>query len=140
MSEESTAPDLLERTRRAYQYASDRNWDALLSFYGPGSVWDMSPMGLGTYKGPAATRGFFEEWTGSYEEYEIEPEEILDLGSGVIFSVVRQSARLAGSTGYVSLHYAGVFVWKEGVVARLTNYGDIDEARTAAQQLAQSRG
>src|SRR5207302_7259154 len=116
---ESPIPNLAELTRRAYEYASARNWDGLLSLYGPDSVWDVSPMGLGTYEGPAAPRRFFEEWTGSYEEYEIEPEEILDLGSGVIFSVVRQAAKPAGSTGHVSLRYAGVFAWTEGRVARL---------------------
>jgi ketosteroid isomerase-like protein len=138
--EESTNPDLVELTRRAYDYASDRNWDALLSFYGADSVWDMSPLGLGTYEGPAAIRRFFEEWTGSYDKWEQELEEILDLGNGVVVSVLRQNARLPGSTGSISLLYAGVLVWREGLIARLTNYTDVDQARAAAERLAESRG
>jgi len=138
--EESTTPDLVELTRRAYEYASDRNWDALLSFYGADSVWDMSPLGLGTYEGPAAIRRFFEEWTGSYDKWEQELEEILDLGNGVVVSVLRQNARLPGSTGSVSLLYAGVLVWREGLIARLTNYTDVDQARAAAERLAEERG
>jgi ketosteroid isomerase-like protein len=140
MSEESTTPDLVELTRRSYEYASERNWGALLSLYGPDSVWDMSPLGLGTYEGPAATRRFFEEWTASYENYRIEPEEILELGNGVVFARVRQGGRPAGSSGDVSLLYAAVVVWKEGIVARLTNYTNIDEARAAAERLAEERG
>jgi hypothetical protein len=29
-------------------------------------------MGVGTFKGRAAIRGFLEDWLGSYEDYEIE--------------------------------------------------------------------
>jgi len=139
MAEGPTTPDLFELTRRAYEYVSERNWEALLSFYGADSVWDMSPVGLGTYEGPTAARRFFEDWTGSYENYSIEPQEILDFGNGVVFARVRQSGRPAGSSGDVSLLYAAVVSWKDGVIARLTNYTDIDEARAAARRLAGQR-
>jgi hypothetical protein len=33
-----------------------------------------------------AIRGFWEDWLGAYEEYEMTPEEILDLGTGVVLS------------------------------------------------------
>ena len=46
---------------------------------------------------------------------------------------------LVGS-GDVRLRYAAVTAWVEGAVARDTNYTDIDEARAAAERLAQSRG
>ena len=51
-----------------------------MSFYGPGSVWDLSHMGLGTYHGLAEVRGFFTDWLASYEEFEMEVEELCDLG------------------------------------------------------------
>jgi len=137
--EESTTPDLVELTRRAYEYASDRNWDALLSFYGADSVWDMSPLGLGTYEGPAAIRRFFEEWTGSYDKWEQELEEILDLGNGVVFVVSRSSGRPVGGTGRVENRVVIVAVWEEGLIVRATTYTDIDEARAAAERFAQER-
>ena len=40
----------------------------------------------------------------------------------------------------VELRYAAASVWDEGRVVRLTNYGDIDEARAAAERLAEERG
>jgi ketosteroid isomerase-like protein len=140
MLEESTTPDLVELTRRAYEYSSDRDWDALMRFYSPDSVFDMSPEGLGTFSGPAALRGLFEDWANSYEEYEIETEQILDLGRGVALAVVCQNARPIGSTGYVQLHHASVFVWVGGVIARTTTYLNPDEARAAAERLAHERG
>ena len=101
MPEEPTSPDLVDLTRRTLEVANRRDFDATMSFYSLDAVWDMSPMGLGRYEGAAAVRGFFEDWIGAYEEWEMEPEEILDVGSGVTLAVFIQNARLAGSGGYV---------------------------------------
>jgi hypothetical protein len=46
-----------------------------MSLRGPDSVWDLLPMGMGTFEGLGAIRGFFEDWIGAYDEFEIEPEE-----------------------------------------------------------------
>ncbi|HEY4427836.1 MAG TPA: nuclear transport factor 2 family protein [Solirubrobacteraceae bacterium] len=132
--------DLVALTRRTYDLARAGDWDALLDMYRPDIVWDMSPAGLGIYEGPAAIRAFFEEWTGSYEEYEIVPEEILDLGGGVVFVAVVQNGRPAGSSGRVQLRYGSVVVWVDGGASRITNYTDVDEARAAAERLAESTG
>jgi ketosteroid isomerase-like protein len=140
MSEESTTPDLVELTRRGYESFSRRDVDALLSVFAPDAVLDMSPAGLGRYEGLAAIRGVFEDWIGAYEEFEFEPEQIRDLGNGVVFAVARQTARPVGSTGYVQMHQGNVFIWVEGLIERNTHYTDIDEGRAAAERLAESRG
>jgi len=101
---------------------------------------DTSPAGLGTYKGETAIRGFFEDWIGAFEEFEFEPEQIRDLGNGVVFAVARQTARPLGSAGTVQMHQGNVFVWVEGLIQRNTHYNDIDDARAAAERLAESRG
>ena len=140
MSQESTTPDLVELTRRACESFSRRDLDAILSFVAPDAVLDVSPAGLGSYEGQAAIRGFLEDWISAYEELEFAPEQILDLGNGVVVAVVRQNARPAGSTGYVQMHQGEVFVWVEGGIARITHYNDPNEARAAAERLAGSRG
>jgi ketosteroid isomerase-like protein len=139
MSGESTTPDSAELTRQHYEAADRRDFDALMSVYGPDPVWDTSAMGLGIYEDPAAIRRFFEDWIGRYDEWRIEPDEIFDLGSGVVFVVVSQNARPAGSTGYVQWRYAAIYVWAGGMLVRITNYIDIDEGRAAAERLAEER-
>src|SRR5947208_10514916 len=129
MSQESTTPDLVERARCAYESFSRRDLDAVMRFWGPDSVWDMSQTGIGVYEGREAIHRFFEEWFSAYEEYEFELEQILDLGNGVVFAVTRQKGRPVGSTGYVEMHQANVGVWVEGLVVRVTHYNDIDQAR-----------
>jgi ketosteroid isomerase-like protein len=136
---EPTAHDLVELTQRAYEAANRRDVQALLSFFAPGGVYDMSPTGMGTSEGTSAIGQFLEEWWGAYDGYRIEAEEIVDLGNGVIFSTVNQGGRPAGSAGCVALRYGSVASWRNGLIERVTNYSDIDEARAAAEQLAQER-
>jgi ketosteroid isomerase-like protein len=141
MPGESTTPDLVELSRSLFEAANRRDFEAILLRYAPDAVWDMNPLGgLGTFEGHAAIRGFWQDWFASYEELEIGLDEILDLGNGVVFAVVNQKARPVGSSGDVRLPYAVVGVWVEGLVVRLTNYSDIDQARTAAERLAEERG
>src|SRR5438552_2995149 len=122
MPDESTTPDLVERYRDSLEAANRGDFDAVTRFWDPDAVWDTSPAGVGTFEGLAAVRGFFEDWVSSYEEFEIEAEEILDLGNGVIFAILVQRGRLVGGHGEVRVRSATVGVWTEGLVARVTNY------------------
>ena len=138
MSEESTTPDPVELSRRFYEAASRLDFDAMVSFYAPDAVWEGRASGM-TFEGRTAIRGFWEDVTAAYEEFEFQREETLDLGNGVIFDVSLQKGRPAGSIGYVQLRYATVAVWAKGLIERVTLYSDPDEARVAAERLAESR-
>ena len=140
MPEESMTPDLVELQKRSTDAANRRDLDAVMAFYTPDAVYDMSPTGMGVFEGHAAIRGFFEDWWDSYEEHEFEAKETLDLGNGVGFRVLIQKGRPVGSSGEVELHYAAVSVWEDGKIVRMTNFNDIDEGRAAAERLAESRG
>jgi hypothetical protein len=111
----------------------------MTSFLASDAVWDSSPMGMEVTEGRAAIHSHLEDWWGAYEVSGAEAEEIRDLGNGVTFAVVILKGRLTGSSGEVRLRYAAVEVWVEGVVARITNYLDINEARAAAERLAEER-
>src|SRR5262245_31280823 len=140
MPEKSTTPDLAELVRRTREGAKRGDIDMILSNFGPASVWDDTAIGLGIHDGLASIRKHVEDWIGSYEEFEIEIEEWLDLGEGVTFEVNLQKGRPLGSAGYVQLRYAGVGVWEDRKVESFKTYTDIDEGRAAAERLAQERG
>jgi ketosteroid isomerase-like protein len=139
MSEESTTRDLVELVRNLFEAASRRDCDAVMGFFGPEPVWETT---LVTLDGSAAIHERLEEWFGAFDELEFELEEILDLGNGVAFTVVNQRARPAGSSsgGYMQRQEALIGVWREGMVTRATTFLDIDEARAAAERLAEERG
>ncbi len=139
MTEESTTPDLVLLLKRLSDAVGRRDPDAITALYAPNGVWDLSPIGAGTFEGHAAVRGFMEDWFGSYEEWEREAEELLDLGNGVALAVWLQRGRPVGSSGEVRQRYAAVLLCDDGKIARVTNYTNIDEARAAAERLAQER-
>jgi hypothetical protein len=69
---------------------------------------------------------------------EFKLEEVDDLGNGVVLAVVFQEGRPAGIAGHVQQREGWVYVWVGRLIARLTVYA-IDEARAAAERLAQER-
>jgi ketosteroid isomerase-like protein len=140
VAEESTTPDLVERVHHTFEAVTRRDVDAIPSRWAPDGVWDLNAWGIGTFEGPSAIRGFVEDWLGNYEDYLADAEEILDLGNGVSFVAYREVARPMGSQGRTERRQAYVALERGGLIKRMTMYADIDEARAAAERLAQERG
>jgi ketosteroid isomerase-like protein len=138
MPEESTTPDLVELTRRQFEFADRGDWDAILETYAPDAVWE--PRQGGTFEGADAIRGLWLDCFSGYVEFEIDTEEILDFGSGVVLAVNLQTGRLAGGTSHIQTREAFVYRWVGSVVVRVTMYREIHEARAAAERLAEERG
>jgi ketosteroid isomerase-like protein len=138
MSEGPTTLDLVALTRQLFDAANSGDVDTLMQFYAPDAVWETTLVSL---DGSAAIRERLEEWLGAFDELEFELEEILDLGNGVILTVVNQRARPAGSSSgaYMQRQEALIGVWEEGMVTHATTYLDIDEAHAAAERLAEGR-
>jgi ketosteroid isomerase-like protein len=139
VAEESTTLDFVELARRVEDAGTRRDLDAVMSFFAPDAVWNLSPMGIGIVEGRAAIRRYVEDWLRAYEYITLESEEVHDLGSGVGFQAYTQRARPSGSTGEVHQLSARVVLTVDGLIARVTSYSDIDEARAAAERLAQER-
>jgi ketosteroid isomerase-like protein len=138
MSEESPTPDLVERVQRIVDAVNARDMDAVMSMYAPDAV--VSAVGLGAFEGHAAMRRLFEEWWGVYEESKQEAEAIDDLGNGVTLGVFLMRGRLPDSTGWVEQRYAAVDMWVDGLIRRTIYTVDLDEARAAAERLAEEQG
>jgi len=139
MANESTTPDLIEIGERFLEAANRPDFVAMISFFAPDAVWE--GMALRTpFQGVAAIRDFLQDWFASYKELWFAQEEAFDLGNEVVFSVVAQKARLLGSSGEVRLRSGVVGEWADGLLVRVTLSNDIEEARAAAERLAEERG
>ena len=57
-----------------------------------------------------------------------------------VSGVRHQSGRPVGSIGHVQLRYASVTEWTDGLIARVAQHIDVDEARAAAGRVARERG
>jgi ketosteroid isomerase-like protein len=139
MSEESTTRDLVELTRGLFETRTS-DLDAHMRFYVLDAVFDLSEPGLGIFEGRAAIRSLLEDWWRTWDDYQVEVQEALDLGHGVVFVALWEDGRLVGSDGRVQQRRGWVFLWADGKVVRVTGYLDVDHARAAAERLAESRG
>lgn len=101
-------------------------------------MWESQ--GLGTFEGVSAIRDLWEDYDSSYENVRFEAEEILDFGAGVVLCVNLHTARAPASAQHVRRRVAFVYTWVEGLVTRVSEYANIDEARAAAERLAEERG
>jgi ketosteroid isomerase-like protein len=139
MSEESTTPDPVELTRLAFEAVNQRDIDAVVRFFAPDGVLDGRAAG-GLYEGRAAIRGFLDDWFDSFAELRMEVEELVVLDDGVLLAVVKQEGRPVGVDGQVHQREGWSICWSaDGLLVRLTTHTDIDEARAAAERLAESR-
>jgi ketosteroid isomerase-like protein len=139
MPEHRATQDVAALTRAFGKVAGDV--DGEMTFYGARPVYDLSPMGIGVYEGRAAIRAFLAGWMTSYEAYEEEMQEVIDLGNGVAFAAVRESAVPLGSTAQARVQsvYGFAIVWVDGKIARIIAYPNANEARAAAELLAEER-
>ena len=142
MPEGASTPDLVELAQRAFDATNEGDLDTLVSLYSPDVVWDSgSPDLVGErFEGRVALRGFFEEWFRTLEDMEVEPAEIRDVGNGVTLSQFLQRGRPHGSTLTLESRLAMVSIWADGFIRENRVFTDIDEARAAAEQLAEDRG
>ncbi len=137
VSEESTAPDLVEHVRAILEAADRADFDSILAFYAPDAVWELRAGG--TFKGTEAIRGLWQDYYGAFEDFHLEIEQVRDLGGGVVLAVNQQQGRPVGASRAVQAREAFVYEWQRGTVVRVTMYADVDEARAAAERLAQER-
>jgi ketosteroid isomerase-like protein len=136
MTEESTTPDLVELVRKQVEALDRGDLDGVMSSVTDDVVLDGR---ADFFEGRAAIRGFLEDWFRAYDELDFELEEVSHLGGGVVFAVVIQDGRLVGGDGRLRQREGWVYLCVGGSIARLTT-SDVDQARAAAERLAQERG
>jgi ketosteroid isomerase-like protein len=141
MAEGSTTLDLVELTSVFFE-TMDRDWDfdALAGFFAPDAVWDLSESHLGIYEGAAAIGDFLVGYWATWEDHHHEVEEIVDFGHGLLCVAVREDGCPRGSDARVQARHLQVFEWAQRKIVRITGYPDIDQARAAAERLAEERG
>jgi ketosteroid isomerase-like protein len=145
MPEEPATPDPLETLRGGIDAFNRRDLDSFLAVWAPDAVWEFSQIRMGVFEmSPPTSRGAIrkvvEEYTGAFDDFQTTIEEAHAVGGGVTFAVMVERARPHGSSSVLERRYGFVATWRDGRIARAKNYLDIDEARAAAEQLAEELG
>ncbi len=136
MSEKGGTPDPVELIR-----ASAGDLDAWLSNFAPDAIWDASRigMGVGVVEGVGAIRRLIIDFYRRFDNPRIELNEVRDLGNGITFAVFASEGRIPGGEGVITERVAQIQEWVDGLVVRVIDFRDIDEARAAAACLAEQR-
>ena len=84
-----------------------------MRFFGERAVYDMSNMGLPAFEGIDAIRWFVTDWYRSYERADDELYEGTLVGNGVVFAILRETARPFESSAHVHARYGLVVAWSD---------------------------
>jgi len=102
----------------------------------PDSVWDMGTFrgwpDASEYTGPDGFNEFFAKWTGPYEGWDMEVDDLRDTDDDRVLAMVTQRGRLRGTDDWVELHFGMIFTVTEGLVSRTEAFATCDEAIEAA--------
>ena len=141
MADQPAATDAAELTRGMFDAARCHDLDGLVGLYAPNAVYDASHAGLGiSFEGVTAIRSFIAEWWETFDDHQTEVLEIVALGPWVAFARVREVGRPVDSDGQVEQFRGWVVLGTGGKIERVEPYFDANEARAAAERLAESRG
>lgn len=102
--------------------------------YDPDFVWDMSTFRgwpeRQVYAGVEGVREFLSAWLSTWDDWEMEIEELLDGGEKVI-AILRQRGRSKESGVTVEMRFAQVWTFRDGKFMRMQMYADPSEALEA---------
>jgi ketosteroid isomerase-like protein len=139
VTEGPTARASIQSVRDAFAAATAEDLDGVTANLAPNAVWVMDEVGLGPFEGVQAIRAFLLEWWALWEEHHHDVENVVVLSESVGYVIIREGGRMKGSNAAVAARVAHVLESIDGRVVRDTTYVDIDEARAAAERLAQER-
>jgi ketosteroid isomerase-like protein len=84
----------------------------------------------GVYRGQADVREFFRKWIGSWEDYELEVQELIDAGDSVVM-VGWERGRGKGSGIRVENRLFTVWTFRNGKAIRIKRFSERAEALEA---------
>ena len=139
MPEESTTADLVDLTRRSMDASNRGELDPSATFFASDAVFDVSAVGMGRFEGASAIHKYLADWTGSYQKQELREWEGHELAGSVVFVVALFDAQPLGSRSSVQERWSFTVLWSAGMISMVIARTDIDQARAAAERLAEER-
>lgn len=101
----------------------------------PGIEYDISRTNpeARVYLGRAGVIEALEQWVNTWDEYGIEPLELIDMGPGCVVTVVHERGRLKGSDAWVEHTRGAVWTINDGRIVRYEEHQDRAGAMDAAK-------
>jgi ketosteroid isomerase-like protein len=103
--------------------------DEALTYADPDIVWN--PIEEPPTQGHDAVRANLARWEGEWEDYQVIPEEFVDLGDRVVVTV-RLRGRGHGSGVEIDARFYEIYTLRDGKIIRMDEFTDRAEALEAA--------
>src|SRR5690242_18743967 len=111
MAQEQATDEVVELTRGLYGRGGD--FEMPLGTFARNVVLEVQSLGA-TFEGVDAIGGFLADWRSGYADFEMKPDEISDLGNGVVFAAVRLTGRPRGAASTLERHRPFAYIWVDG--------------------------
>lgn len=123
----------VETVRRGFVALNDGDIVRVLAEMDPSIEWYPTSdfVDIGPFCGHDGIRGLMNLVLGAFEEYSLEPEELIDAGDAVVVPV-HQTGRGKESGIAVDVRYILVFTLRAGQAVRVESFYDREEALAAA--------
>ena len=122
----------VEAIERAYAAWNEAGVDAFLEYWAENTEWRSVP-GDPVYRDPMlgkdAVRAYLQDWLDTFEDFRVEPVELIEVGTGQVVGTLRYSGRARHSDVKVDSLFAAVFVIRHRQIV------DGGEHETQAQAL-----
>jgi len=104
--------------------------DEALTYVDPGVVWN--PVEELPSQGHDAVRASLARWKAEWDDYELVPEEFVDMGDRVV-ATVRLRGRGRGSGVEIDARFYEVFALRDGRIVRMDQFAERSQAVEAAE-------
>ncbi len=130
------AEETLDLIKRGMTLFNRKDWDSAIQLIAEDAVWKTyfgSVAGESSRYGREAIRQSWEEASMVFggDSYQIEPQELRDLGGGTILVRVVLSGRGTASGADVEAEFAQLWTVRQGLAARVDSYATVAEALEA---------
>jgi ketosteroid isomerase-like protein len=121
----------VEIVRQAISALADSGVDALAQYWHPDINWRAipgAPDDVGEMVGIAAARRYVEDWFDTFDDLSTTPQELIDVGDDRVIAVLDVTGRAKLSGVETQLHYAVVYTLHAGMIIRVREYADREQA------------
>jgi ketosteroid isomerase-like protein len=126
----------VEIVQRAWETFNHGDLDAWIDEYWTDDIdyraAEGAPDDHGPIKGKDALRAFAQDWPDTFDDFKVEPLELIDAGDDVVVAVLRISGRAKLSGVEADMTYAELSTLRDGRIARGRQYFTRAEALAAA--------
>ena len=122
----------VEIVRRQIDAYLSGDFETALAAFDPEVEFDVSirPEG-GVYRGPEGVAEAMRTWSGAWEDWRVEVEEIIDAGDRVLM-IVHETGRGKGSGIEIDQRLFQVYTLRDGKITRWKGFMDHEDALEAA--------